>query len=147
MQTSEGASGGEPVRVVAAVIRRGGDLLVCQRPLHKRHGGMWEFPGGKCEPGESDADALRREIREELGAEVTAVGEPEFEAADAGAPFLIVFVPVEIRGEPEVHEHVGLVWGTAEKVAGLPLAPSDERYVAYLLNCAGETAGGSAHAS
>jgi 8-oxo-dGTP diphosphatase len=134
MQTSEGASGGEPVRVVAAVIRRGGDLLVCQRPLHKRHGGMWEFPGGKCEPGESDADALRREIREELGVEVTAVGEPEFEAADEGSPFLIVFVPVEIRGEPEAHEHERLLWDTAEQIARLQLAPSDRRFVAHLLD-------------
>jgi 8-oxo-dGTP pyrophosphatase MutT (NUDIX family) len=48
--------------VVAAVIERDGRLLVCQRPAHKRHGGLWEFPGGKCDPGESDAEAARREL-------------------------------------------------------------------------------------
>ncbi len=53
-----------PIRVIAAVIRRGPELLVCRRPAHKRHGGLWEFPGGKCEPGESDADTARRELLE-----------------------------------------------------------------------------------
>ena len=42
-------------------LARDGRFLVCQRPLHKRHGGLWEFPGGTCEDGESDADAIRRE--------------------------------------------------------------------------------------
>ena len=49
-----------PLRVIAAVIGRADTLLLCQRPPHKRHGGLWEFPGGKLEPGESDADAARR---------------------------------------------------------------------------------------
>jgi 8-oxo-dGTP diphosphatase len=58
------------IRVVAAVIVRGGALLVTRR--HDRPGaaGQWEFPGGKVERGERDADALAREIREELGCEV-----------------------------------------------------------------------------
>ena len=67
-------SGNGLVRVIAAVVWRGDRLLVCQRPAHKRHGGLWEFPGGKVEAGESDAAAARRELREELGVEVTAVG-------------------------------------------------------------------------
>ena len=58
------------IRVIAAVIARGDRLLVCQRPPHKRHGGLWEFPGGKCEPGESDLEAARRELHEELGVEL-----------------------------------------------------------------------------
>ena len=117
------------VRVIAAVISRGDDLLVCQRPLEKRHGGLWEFPGGKCEPGESDADAARRELREELGVEVIEVGDEELVIADPDSPFLIVFVPVRVAGEPTCHEHIALRWGRPSELADLPLAPSDRRYI------------------
>jgi 8-oxo-dGTP diphosphatase len=131
-QGGEDTTAGEAVRVVAAVIRRGDRLLVCQRPLHKRHGGLWEFPGGKCEPGETDADALRRELWEELELRLVRAGAPEFELHDPGSPFLIVFVPVEVAGEPVCHEHAALCWGTVEEVGALPLAPSDRGFVAWL---------------
>ncbi len=62
------------VRVVAAVVRRGGRILVTRRFPGGPLGGLWEFPGGKVEPGEAEPDALAREIREELGCDV-AVGE------------------------------------------------------------------------
>ena len=123
----------DTIRVVAAVVARGGRLLVCQRPPHKRHGGLWEFPGGKREPGESDADAARRELHEELGVHVRATGAEELAIHDEGSPFLIAFVPVEIDGEPFCHEHTALHWGTLAELAALPLAPSDRRYVAWRL--------------
>jgi 8-oxo-dGTP diphosphatase len=53
--------------VVAAVVRAGDRILVTRRPDRHDRRGQWEFPGGKVEPGESEPDALRREIREELG--------------------------------------------------------------------------------
>lgn len=121
------------VRVVAAVVSRGDELLLCQRPLHKRHGGLWEFPGGKCEPGESDADALRRELHEELGVEVMGVGEEELAIHDDGSPFLIVFVPVRIAGEPRCHEHIALRWAEPHELADIPLAPSDRRFAEHRL--------------
>lgn len=56
--------------MVAAVVRRGGRILVTRRHDHAERGGQWEFPGGKVEPGEEEAEALVREIREELDCEV-----------------------------------------------------------------------------
>jgi 8-oxo-dGTP diphosphatase len=120
-----------PIRVIAAVIARGDELFVCQRPLHKRHGGLWEFPGGKCEPGESDTDAARRELREELGVEVVSVGAEELSVRDAGSPYLIVFVPVRIEGDPTCREHIALEWRRPSELRALPLAPSDRRYVDF----------------
>lgn len=59
------------LEVVAGILRNeAGDILLAQRLPHKQHGGLWEFPGGKIEPGESRADAIRRELKEELGIDV-----------------------------------------------------------------------------
>ena len=82
------------VRVVAAVVARGDRALLCRRPAHKRHGGLWEFPGGKREAGESDADAVRRELREELGVTVQAVGREELVVADPGSPFELSLIHI-----------------------------------------------------
>jgi len=104
------------IRVIAPVIARGDKLLDCQRPLHKRHGELWEFPSGKLEPCEDDETAAA-----------------EFELADASSPFLIAFVPVEASGTPVCREHTALMWGTPSELALLPLAPSDRHYVELLL--------------
>ncbi len=58
------------VRVVAAVVRRGREILISRRKPEAARGGQWEFPGGKVEPGEGEPEALRREIDEELGCAV-----------------------------------------------------------------------------
>lgn len=121
------------IRVIAAVISDGDRLLVCQRPLHKRHGGLWEFPGGKIEPGESDLDAARRELREELGVEVLAVGSEALTLHDPGSSFRIVFRTASIAGTPVCHEHTALVWRAPSELLALRLAPSDRRFVESLL--------------
>jgi 8-oxo-dGTP diphosphatase len=119
------------IRVVAAVVSRGEDLLVCQRPLNKRHGGLWEFPGGKCEPGELDVEAIQRELAEELGVDVADVGKEEFAITDPGSRFHIVFVPVRVIGQPTCHEHIALAWHRPSELAQLALAPSDRRFVEF----------------
>lgn len=123
----------ETIRVLAAVVRRGERYLVCQRAAHKRHGGLWEFPGGKCEFGESDADAARRELSEELGVHVTSVGAELFAAHDIGSPFLIAFVEVAIDRDPVCHEHSAATWALPAEMKHLPLAPSDRKFAEYLL--------------
>ncbi len=118
--------------VIAAVIRRDDAFLVCRRPLHKRHGGLWEFPGGKLEAGESLIEAAHRELQEELAVEVDRVGPVLFSNLDAGSPFLIQFTEVWIRGEPVAREHSELAWADLDALASLPLAPSDLRFAAWL---------------
>jgi 8-oxo-dGTP diphosphatase len=119
--------------VVAAVITRDTRVLVCLRPAHKRHGGLWEFPGGKIEEGETHLDAARRELGEELGVEVISIGEVEFSRADPGSPFRIDFVAAEIRGEPVPLEHEEIAWVAAEQLARLDLAPTDRAYARFRL--------------
>lgn len=101
--------------------------LVCLRPAHKRHGGLWEFPGGKCEPGESDPQALARELEEELALELLRCDAPVLEVSDPGSHFRIAFVPVDVRGEPVALEHDAVAWHTPAELERMPLAPSDRR--------------------
>ena len=65
-------TGAEPIQVAAALIVREGRYLITQRKAGVHLGGFWEFPGGKREPDESLEDCLRRELREELGIEITS---------------------------------------------------------------------------
>lgn len=121
------------VRVVAVVIGRADTLLVCRRSPRKRHGDLFEFPGGKVEPGESDADAATRELAEELGVTVTGVGLELFAINDQGSSYHIAFVPATITGKPLCIEHTAHVWGTPRELAQLPLAPSDRLFVEFLI--------------
>lgn len=121
------------IRVFAAVVCVDDRYLICQRPLHKRHGGLWEFPGGKLEAGETMFDAARREMHEELGVEATETGDSLLSIADPGSPFVIEFVPTEFRGTPVCLEHIGLSWVPIANLAAFPLAPSDRRFVEYLV--------------
>jgi len=120
-------------RVLAAIVCRESKYLVCQRPAHKRHGSLWEFPGGKLEKGESLLEAARRELTEELGVETLSVGSPLFSTADPGSEFLIEFVPTVIDGDPQGLEHSALKWLCLEDLPSLDLAPSDRRFVEFLL--------------
>lgn len=121
---------GETVRVLAAVIRRSDRYLVCKRPAHKRHGGLWEFPGGKLEPGESLAQAAQRELKEELNVDIVSVGSTLHIEQDIGSPFQIEFVEVEIAGEPTASEHESFAWLTLSQLQSLALAPCDGTFVA-----------------
>ena len=117
------------VRVVAAVVSDPeGRMLLCRRPAHKRHGDLWEFPGGKLEPGETPLQAAKRELGEELAVEVTGIGPLLYSVRDPGSEFVIEFHEVAISGIPQCIEHSAIAWLTAADLAKLPLAPSDLRF-------------------
>jgi mutator protein MutT len=120
------------ISVLAAVVRRHDKYLICQRPFHKRHGGLWEFPGGKLEPGETYLGAAQRELAEELAVKVLTVGSPLFSIADPGSEFLIEFIPTMIEGEPKRLEHLDLKWMSLEELPSVALAPSDRRFIEFL---------------
>jgi 8-oxo-dGTP diphosphatase len=116
-----------PVCVACALIERDGRLLVAQRPPGKSLPLKWEFPGGKFEPGESGAEALAREIREELGVSISIARALPEVTHDYGtfAITLSPFVCTLTAGEPIPREHVALHWCTAAEAAGLDLAAAD----------------------
>lgn len=120
------------IPVLAAVISRHGPVLIAQRARHKRHGGLWEFPGGKIQPGESLFEAARREIDEELGMSVARVGDVLFEHQDPGSSFLIKFVEVEAEGDPVPSEHEAVAWAFPHELGQYSLAPSDRAFASAL---------------
>lgn len=121
------------IDVLAAVIRDGDRYLVCRRPAGKRHSGLWEFPGGKVGTGESESEAAARELREELGLELTKAGRSLFAFRDPGSPFLIHFMEVEVRGTARPTEHDEIRWVTGPELLELPLAPADRAFAERLV--------------
>jgi 8-oxo-dGTP diphosphatase len=116
------------VRVVAAWVEREGRVLLAQRPPGKHLAGTWEFPGGKCEPEESDADALVRELAEELGVRVTNVeANPlaEVEHAYPSIAIHLVLYRVEIEGEPRAIEAAVVGWFDRDRIRDVELSPAD----------------------
>jgi mutator protein MutT len=120
------------IPVLAAVVSRNGSVLIARRPQHKRHGGLWEFPGGKIRAGETLVEAARRELNEELGMFVTSVGHILFEQQDPGSPFLIRFVEVDAEGEAAPSEHDAVAWVTPAELSQYALAPTDSAFAATL---------------
>tara|TARA_R110002072_G_scaffold135053_1_gene276185 strand:- start:1245 stop:1649 length:405 start_codon:yes stop_codon:yes gene_type:complete len=131
----------EIINVVAAVIRKDDKVLVCQRNLQKRHGGLWEFPGGKTLDNESYGDAIRREILEELAVEVSQVGPTLYSVREGSSPFLIHFIETIITGVPVPIEHHAIEWRTTGAISHMEMAPADKDFT---LNCLSKITEGSA---
>jgi 8-oxo-dGTP diphosphatase len=114
--------------VVAALIWRGERFLACQRPEHKARGLLWEFVGGKVEPGETREEALIRECREEL--DITVVPGDIFMEVTHEYPDLTVhltlFHAALPEGEPRALEHREVRWITREEIDGLSFCPAAE---------------------
>lgn len=104
--------------VAAAVIRRGEDVLIARRPADKHQGGLWEFPGGKVEPGEGAREALARELEEELGI-VPEQARPLIRISHDypdKSVCLDVWEVTTFRGEPEGREGQPLRWVPVEEL-------------------------------
>jgi 8-oxo-dGTP diphosphatase len=129
--------------IVAAIIVMDGRVLACERSAPPEVAGRWEFPGGKVEPGESDAAALARECAEELGVRVRVgarVG-PDVPLAHGRAVLRVFRVELLDGGVPRALEHAAMRWLGADELMSVPWLPADAPIVAELpalLAAAGE---------
>lgn len=125
------------VIVVAAVlVDIDGRVLVAQRPEGKAMAGLWEFPGGKLEPGELPETALVRELREELGIDLTeSCLAPLTFASHLYEDFHLlmpVYVARQWKGEPRGLDGQALKWVQPARLRDLPMPPADEPLVALI---------------
>ena len=114
--------------VVAALIWKGNQFMICQRPAHKARGLLWEFVGGKVEQGETKEQALVRECREELDVTVQ-VGKVFMEVAheypDLTVHLTLFHASIQ-EGAPQLLEHNDIRWITVEEIDQYPFCPADE---------------------
>ncbi|MBB2974980.1 8-oxo-dGTP diphosphatase [Microbacterium endophyticum] len=118
----------QQVDVVAAVILDGDRVLACRRNRDRAAGGKWEFPGGKIEPGESSATALRREIREELAVDIEVLDELTRDATRVGTTTirLICLRAMLVGPRPTASsDHDRLIWLTISELPKLDWAEPD----------------------
>ena len=120
--------------VVAALIWQGDRFLACQRPANKARALLWEFVGGKVEPGETKEQALIRECREELDIEL-AVGELFMEVVHEYPDLTVrlsLFHATIASGTPKKLEHNDLRWITVSEIDGLEFCPADDEILERL---------------
>ena len=121
--------------VAAAFIRADDRFLICRRPLNKANGGLWEFPGGKIEPGETGAQAVIRECREELGIDLVAAPEPVacVENTKGSVSIRLMLYDSHIAGGTlRLLEHSDAKWIRAEEAANYDLCPADRELINIL---------------
>ena len=122
-------------KVVAALIWQGERFLICQRPPHKARGLLWEFVGGKIEPGETGPEALIRECREELGITV-APGEVYMQLVHEYPDLTIrltLYNAMIASGTPQLLEHCDLRWITPAEIEQFAFCPADETILQKLM--------------
>lgn len=122
--------------VAAALIDVDGRVLIAKRPQGKQLAGLWEFPGGKVDPGERPEAALIRELKEELGIDVNAACLAPFVFASHGYESFHLLMPLFLcrrwSGTVVAREHAALAWVKPNKLSDYPMPPADAPLVAYL---------------
>ena len=124
----------EIVEVAAALIFRDGKLLITQRHANSHLGGLWEFPGGKREPGETYEECLAREVREELGVEIT-IGScfAEITHEYPEKHVRIKFFRAQLRaGEPQPLDCAAVKWINTDELDAFEFPAADEQLLAKL---------------
>ena len=121
--------------VVAALIWDGDKFMICQRPVHKARGLLWEFVGGKVEPGETKEQALIRECREELDVTLS-VGDVFMDVVHE-YPDLTVhltsFNAIIAEGEPQMLEHNDIQWIELSEIPNYAFCPADEEILREII--------------
>lgn len=120
--------------VVAALIWDGDRFMICQRPAHKARGLLWEFVGGKVEPGETKQQALVRECREELAVTVS-VGDVFMEVIHAYPDItvqLTLYHATIAEGIPQKLEHADIQWIKPHQIPQYDFCPADEEILKKL---------------
>ena len=122
--------------VAVALIDVDGRVLIAKRPQGKSLAGLWEFPGGKVEPGERPEAALIRELREELGIEVSESCLAPFVFASHAYDSFHLLMPLYLcrrwNGVVAAREHAALAWVRPNQLSDYPMPPADEPLVAWL---------------
>ena len=121
--------------VAAALIWQGNRFLICRRPDNKARAMLWEFVGGKLEAGESGAQALRREVMEELDIEISVgdiFAEVIHEYPDITV-HLTLYNAAIINGAPRMLEHSAMAWVTPDEAADYEFCPADDEIIAMLI--------------
>ena len=120
----------------AALVDVDGRVLVCQRPEGKQLAGLWEFPGGKVEAGETPEACLIRELDEELGIRVTHACLAPFVFASHSYESFHLFMPLYLirrwEGQVTAKEHKALAWVKPNRLSAYPMPPADAPLVAWL---------------
>ena len=127
-------------QVVAALIWSGEKFMICQRPAHKARGLLWEFVGGKVEPGETKEAALVRECREELAVTVS-VGDVFLEVTHSYPDLTIhltLFHASIAEGTPQKLEHNDIRWITVDEIPQYEFCPADQVILAKLMELGGQ---------
>ena len=127
-----------PLLLVAACALVDSDkrVLIAQRPQGKPMAGLWEFPGGKVEPGETPEQTIIRELREELSVKVTeaCLAPLSFASHDYGEFHILLplFVCRRWEGWPEPREAQKIKWVRANRLRQFPMPPADEPLISHL---------------
>ena len=123
------------VEVVAALIWNNNKFMICQRPLNKARGLLWEFPGGKVEPGETKEQALIRECREEL-AVTLSVGEAFMDVVHEYPDLtlhLTLFNAAISEGVPQLIEHNDIRWITSGEILQYDFCQADKEILEKII--------------
>lgn len=123
--------------VAVALVDADGRILIAQRPEGKQLAGLWEFPGGKVEPGERPEETLIRELREELGIDVEEPCLAPLTFASHAYDTFHLLMPLYVcrrwKGFVQQKEHQALKWVRAKDLRSYPMPPADEPLIPVLM--------------